>query len=639
MSDWTIQQARDVYNIAHWGGGYFDINDQGHLVAQPDRQTQAQGIDLYDLAAQIKTLGLSLPVLVRFSDILHQRVNTLCEAFVQAMKDDAYQGDFTAVYPIKVNQQRRVIEEILRHGEGRVGLEAGSKPELIAVLALSHAKAPDLTSADTHGGIVVCNGYKDREYIRLALIGKQLGHRVYIVVERFCELEFIIEEARKLNVTPLIGVRVRLASIGAGKWQNTGGEKSKFGLSATQVLRVVNHLRNAGMADSLQLMHFHLGSQIANIHDIQLGMRECARYYAELLKQGANIKCVDVGGGLGVDYDGTRSRNFCSMNYSMQEYANNVVHALYEICTDQKLPHPDIITESGRAMTAHHAMLITNVIDSEQALTQTEIASASSDEPRIIQDLWHGFNMLSGRSAREAYHDAVHWLAEAQVMFTHGVLDLEQRARAEQIYTAICWKVRELLQTGARSQREVLDELNEKLADKYFCNFSLFQSMPDSWAIDQIFPIMPLHRLDELPTRRATLQDITCDSDGRIDFYVDSEGVETSLLLHSIVKDEPYLLGIFLLGAYQEILGDMHNLFGDTDSVHVEMTSDGGYRLAKPLHGDTVETVLNYVHFNADDLLASFRKKIELAELDKKQRDLFFKELTAGLTGYTYLED
>lgn len=629
MADWTIQQARDAYNIAHWGGGYFDVNERGNLVAHPDRKRDGQGIDLYELAAQIKTLGLSLPVLVRFSDILHQRVDTLCSAFASAMKDDAYQGRFTAVYPIKVNQQRRVIEEILKHGGARVGLEAGSKPELMAVLALSNAQS----------GVVVCNGYKDREYIRLALIGKQLGHRVYIVVERFCELELIIEESRKLNIVPLIGVRVRLASIGAGKWQNTGGEKSKFGLSATQVLRVVEHLREEGMLDSLQLMHFHLGSQIANIHDIQLGMRECARYYAELHKQGANINCVDVGGGLGVDYDGTRSRNFCSMNYSVQEYANNVVHALHEICADQHLPYPDVITESGRAMTAHHAMLITNVIDSEQALGKSAIAPAESGEPRIIQDLWQGLNTLSGRSAREAYHDAVHWLSEAQVMFTHGVLTLTQRARAEQIYTAICWKVRELLQAGTASQRDALDELNEKLADKYFCNFSLFQSMPDSWAIDQIFPIMPLHRLNELPTRRATLQDITCDSDGRIDFYVDSEGVETSLLLHPVTQNEPYLLGIFLLGAYQEILGDMHNLFGDTDSVHVEMIADGSYRLVQPLRGDTVETVLNYVHFNADDLLASFRSKIESSDLRKEQRDAYLSELNAGLAGYTYLED
>ncbi len=629
MSDWSIQRSRDLYNIAHWGGGYFDINDQGHLIARPKREANQPGIDIYQLTAEIKAAGLSLPVLVRFSDILHERVNTLCAAFASAMTADKYQGSFSAVYPIKVNQQRRVVEEILKHGQGRVGLEAGSKPELLAVLGQS----------DQDGGVVICNGYKDREYIRLALIGKALGHRVYIVVERFSEVELIVEEAQKLNVTPLIGVRVRLASIGAGKWQNTGGEKSKFGLSSAQVLRVIEYLRTAGMLDALQLLHFHLGSQIANIRDIQLGMRECARYYAELHRQDVMIQCVDVGGGLGVDYDGTRSRNFCSMNYSVQDYADNVVHALYEVCQKHDLPHPHIITESGRAMTAHHAMLITNVIDNEQMVTQAAVVPARADEPQVIQQLWKGLHGLSSLAAVEVYHEAVHGIATAHEMFTQGTLSLAERARAEQIYAAICWKTRELLQTGSRSQREVLDELNEKLADKYFCNFSLFQSLPDSWAIDQIFPIMPLHRLDEVPTRRAALQDITCDSDGRIDLYADGEGVETSLLLHSILPEQPYLLGIFLLGAYQEILGDMHNLFGDTDSVHVELTSDGGHHLVQPLRGDMVEDVLSYVHFDAEDLLASFHKKISAVKLDPKQRATYLEELNAGLRGYTYLED
>lgn len=629
MSDWTIQRSRDLYNIAHWGGGYFDINDQGHVIARPDQQTDQPGIDLYTLVADIKAAGLSLPVLVRFSNILHQRVNTLCDAFAHAMAADKYQSSFTAVYPIKVNQQRRVVEEILKHGQGRVGLEAGSKPELLAVLGHS----------DQDGGVVVCNGYKDREYIRIALIGKALGHRVYIVVERFSEVELIVEEAEKLGVTPLIGVRVRLASIGAGKWQNTGGEKSKFGLSAAQVLRVIEYLRAANMLDALQLLHFHLGSQIANIRDIQLGMRECARYYAELHRQGVTIQCVDVGGGLGVDYDGTRSRNFCSMNYSVQDYANNVVHALHEICAAHDLPQPHIITESGRAMTAHHAMLITNVIDNERMHNQTAVTPVNADEAQIIQTLWKGLQGLSSHSAVEAYHGAVQGLAAAHEQFAQGTISLAERARAEQIYAAICWKVRELLQAGSRTQREILDELNEKLADKYFCNFSLFQSLPDSWAIDQIFPIMPLHRLNEAPTRRATLQDITCDSDGRIDLYADGEGVETSLLLHEILPGEPYLLGIFLLGAYQEILGDMHNLFGDTDSVHVELVYDNGHQLVQPLRGDTVEAVLNYVHFDAEDLLALFHKKISAVKLDPKHRATYLEELSAGLRGYTYLED
>ena len=628
MSDWTIEQAREAYNLKHWGGGYFDINEQGRLIARPGRATQGD-IDLYKLSGEITAAGLKLPVLVRFSDILHQRVDTLCEAFARAMQEESYQGSYTAVYPIKVNQQRHVVEEILKHGGPRVGLEAGSKPELLAVLALS----------SQNGGVVICNGYKDREYLRLALIGRKLGHRVYIVIERLAELELVIEEARALDIKPLLGVRVRLASIGAGKWQNTGGEKSKFGLSAAQVLRVVQRLREAGMLDTLQLLHFHMGSQIANVRDIQLGMHECARYYAELHAQGVALQCVDVGGGLGIDYDGTRSRSFCSMNYSVQEYANNVVHALYEICAVRNLPHPHIITEAGRAMTAHHAMLITNIIDVERAPGENSVTAVREDEPRIIRDLWEGLCSLSSRSAVEVYHDAVHGLTEANEMFTHGVLSLEQRARAEQIYSAICWKVRELLQNGPRAGQEVLDELNEKLADKYFCNFSLFQSMPDAWAIDQIFPIMPLQRLDERPTRRVTLQDMTCDSDGRIDLYVDGEGVETSLPLHPLRADEPYLLGFFLLGAYQEILGDMHNLFGDTDSVHVELRPDGGYELVQPLRGDTVDTVLRYVNFNAEELLQTFRAKIAASTLNTAQREGCLQELQEGLSGYTYLED
>ncbi len=635
MKTWDIAHGREMYSIGHWSGGYFDINQEGHLIARPTRDAQHTGVDLYHLAQEIKQAGLSFPVLVRFSDILRDRVETLCQAFHEVMDEDHYKGQFTAVYPIKVNQQRSVVREILSQRKGQVGLEAGSKPELMAVLALS----------DQNRGVIICNGYKDREYIRLALIGKQLGHRVYIVVEKLSELQLVVEEARNLNIRPLIGVRVRLASIGAGKWQNTGGEKSKFGLSANQVLSVIEYLRKAEMLDTLQLLHCHLGSQIPNIRDIQRGMREVARYYAELNRLGVNLKCVDVGGGLGIDYEGTRSRSFCSINYTVREYAKNVVHALWEVCEEQSLPHPDIITESGRAMTAHHAMLITNVIDIEQVpVLDGANINANDDEPLIIQDLCHTLTSISepassARSAIEAYHDAVHWLSEAQSMYTHGVLSLEQRARAEQLYYATCWKVRELLQPATRMHRELFDELNEKLADKYFCNFSLFQSLPDIWAIDQIFPIVPLHRLDERPTRRATLQDITCDSDGRIDRYVDGEGVESSLPVHSLRDGETYLLGIFLVGAYQEILGDMHNLFGDTDSVNVEMTENGGHCLLQAARGDTVDSVLRFVNFNVDDLLESYRTKIAKADISSAQRRDFLLELEAGLTGYTYLED
>jgi len=627
--EWSIQRARETYNISHWSGGYFNVNEAGHLVAHPHRDETESGIDLFDIAQLLNKSGMSLPVLVRFTNILHDRVDQICNAFSWAMLQEDYQGAYNVVYPIKVNQQRSVVEEIKEHGGKRVGLEAGSKPELMAVIAL----------ADADGGLVICNGYKDREYIRLALIGRQLGLRIYIVVEKLSELELIIEEAKALNVDPLIGVRIRLASISQGNWQNTGGEKSKFGLSAAQVLEMIERLKVAGLTESLQLLHCHLGSQIANIRDIQRGMQEVARYYAELRRIGSNILIVDVGGGLGIDYEGTRSRSYCSMNYTLQEYANNVVHTFREVCANEQLPFPDIISESGRALTAHHAVLLTEVIDSEQVPDIGQPNPIQDDAPQIIKDLSYGLQNISSRSALEVYHDAVHWLSVAQDMYTHGVLSLEERAQAEQIYFATCHKVRPLLQAASRTHRQVLDELNEKLTDKYFCNFSVFQSIPDVWAINQVFPVLPIHRLDEAPSRRAVITDLTCDSDGRIDFYVDKEGVETTLPLHSLRLHEPYILGIFLVGAYQEILGDMHNLFGDTNSVNIEVTTAGSYRLLQPQQGDSVDAVLRYVQFNAEDLLECYRNKIANAGLAADQKRMCLETLEEGLTGYTYLEE
>lgn len=625
----TIKKAREVYNLAHWGNGYFDINDCGHVVVRPDPRGDHPGVDLYELSRRFSAHELTLPVLVRFSGILQHRIDELCSAFAAAREAEDYRGHYTAVYPIKVNQQRSVVDALITHGGPRLGLEAGSKPELLAVLARSR-----------EGSVIVCNGYKDREYIRLALIGKQLGHRVHIVVEKLSELELVIQESRSVGVRPLIGARVRLASISAGKWQNTGGEKSKFGLSAVEMLQLVERLRAEDLLESLQMMHCHMGSQIANIRHIQAGMREAARYYAELRRLGAGVRCINVGGGLGVDYEGTRSRSFCSMNYTVREYANNIVHALHEVCRRHHLPHPDIITESGRALTAHHAVLIANVVDMEPAPGSEPPQAPAADEPQIIQDLWRNLRTLPDRSPLEAYHDAANWLSEVQSMFNLGVIDLRQRACAEQLYFATCWKVRARLQAGTRAHREALDELNEKLADKYFLNFSLFQSTPDHWAIEQVFPIMPLNRLDEPATRRGVLEDVTCDSDGRVDLYVDGEGIGSSLALHSPRDGEPYLLGIFLVGAYQEILGDMHNLFGDTDSVHVEFDANGGYRLEQAQRGDTVDSVLRYVNFDPNDLLKSYRGKISAATwLSAKERESYFSELSAGLTGYTYLED
>ncbi|KHD11120.1 arginine decarboxylase [Candidatus Thiomargarita nelsonii] len=627
-TQWDIAQSRTLYNIEHWSDGYFDINPNGEVIVSPI-PGQAATVNLHELAQSFAAHGLSLPVLVRFPNILHHRVEHISNAFATAMQQQDYHANYTPVYPIKVNQQHQVVKEIM--SVGRVGLEVGSKSEMMAVLALAPAD----------GGIIICNGYKDREYIRLALIGQQIGLCPYLVIEKISELNLIIEESRSLNVTPCLGMRVRLAAIGKGKWQNTGGEKGKFGLSAAQVLEIITLLKEADLLDSLQLMHFHIGSQISNIGDIQGALREAARYYAELRALCVPIQNIDVGGGLGIDYEGTGSRSACSANYSVQEYANNVVHEFGEICNTLDLPQPNIITESGRAMTAHHAVLITNLIDIESAPGIVQPEPASADEPAIIQDLWHGLTHLTQRSALEAYHDAVYWLSEAHTMFTHGLLNVTQRARAEQLYYSTCQQVRSLLQQThphSRACREVVDELNEKLVDKYFCNFSLFQSVPDAWAIDQLFPILPLHRLNECPDRRATLQDLTCDSDGQFQYYVNSDGVDTSLPVHLPTPDAPYLLGIFLVGAYQEILGDMHNLFGDTYSVNVHIKPDGDYELVAPLEGDTVETMLNYVNFETGFLRNTYRKRLQAAPLTVEQRQLYLRELEAGLIGYTYLE-
>ncbi|MCA1799391.1 MAG: biosynthetic arginine decarboxylase [Xanthomonadaceae bacterium] len=624
----TTQEARDTYNISHWGNGYFDVNENGHLIVHPTRNPEDGAVDLHELASNVGKHGLNLPVLLRFGDILHDRINTVCEAFAKARQDYGYQGGYTLVYPIKVNQQRSVVEEIIHHGgNGRVGLEAGSKPELMAVLAMSPP-----------GSTIICNGYKDREYLRLALIGLQLGHRVYIVVEKLSELDMLVREARDIGVDPLIGIRIRLASMGAGKWQTTGGEKSKFGLSATQVLEAVNRLKELGMEQCLQLLHFHLGSQIANIRDIQRGMREAARHFQELTALGVRIRVMDVGGGLGVDYEGTRSRSDCSMNYTVEQYALTVVRTLWEICSEHDIAHPDIITESGRAMTAHHAVLLTNVIDVE-SIPDIVPQQPTEDDPLILNDLWEVYDAIDRKSALEIYHEAHYWAGEGIAMYTHGVLTLEQRARVEQTYYAICQRVRKLLAPASKAHRQVLDELNEKLADKYFLNLSVFQSLPDVWAIDQLFPIIPLHRLHEVPTRRAVLQDLTCDSDGRVEWYVDNEGVEATMPIHGIRPGEPYLLGFFMVGAYQEILGDMHNLFGDTDSVNVELTEDGGYRLVKPEQGDVASDVLRYVHFEPDELLNMYKAKIAAADISDAQRVSHLKELDDGLKGYTYLEE
>jgi len=631
MKNWTIKKSQALYNVDNWGAGYFDINTQGHLQVCPTQEPQ-RAIDTCEVVQAALAEGHRLPLLLRFSDILQHRVQSLCQAFSSAIEAEAYRGGYTAVYPIKVNQQHSVVNELLA-GNEPVGLEAGSKSELMAVLGIS-------AQADQ---TIVCNGYKDREYIRLALIGQKLGHRIYLVIEKPSELEQVLEEAAALDVQPRLGVRVRLASIGEGKWQNTGGEKSKFGLSAAQVLAMLARLREANSLAWLQMLHFHLGSQLANIRDIQRGMQECARYYAELHRLGAMVNCVDVGGGLGVDYEGSHSRRACSMNYSLDSYARHIVHALKEVCEQQSLPHPQIMTESGRAMSAHHAILVTNTINVEQMPADAVIDRPAGDAPVVLQELGQLHCLLAegepgGHAAIEAWHDVRYWLGEAQTLYTRGMLNLEQRATAEALYFSCCRYIRARLSPLQRSHREVLDALNEKLADKYFCNFSLFQSIPDAWGIGQIFPVMPLHRLQETPARRAVIEDITCDSDGRIDYYVEDEGIEASLPLHEWKAGESYLLGIFLVGAYQEILGDMHNLFGDTDSVHVRLT-DNGYRLEQPCRGDRVDDLLRYVHFDPDELEQNYRVKIAAADLPAQEKQDCLDALLSGMSGYSYLQD
>ncbi|WP_234283749.1 MULTISPECIES: biosynthetic arginine decarboxylase [unclassified Halomonas] len=628
------QRARRTWNIDQWGSGYFDVDDSGHALVRPlGSEAEGPALPLAPLVDQLREAGLRLPVLVRFSDILHDRVEQLCEAFDLAMTEEEYAGGYTAVYPIKVNQQRRVVEEILatrERGHGRVGLEAGSKPELLAVLALS-ADGPSL---------IVCNGYKDREYIRLALMGEKLGHRVYLVVEKFSELPLILEEAEHLGVTPRIGLRARLASVGMGKWQDTGGEKSKFGLTAGQMLAVVERLREADSLASLQLVHFHLGSQIANIRDIQVGLRECARFYQSLLALGAPIDTVDVGGGLGIDYEGTRSRSFCSINYSMREYARNVVSAFAQACNEAEIPHPHLISESGRALTAHHAVLIANVIGEERVNDRAPERQAE-DDPQL-DELWRVHDLLGNsvepRELVEAWHDLLQAMSEMHDRFLMGLADITVRAEAEGVYFAACARLRERLDSRNRAHREIVDELAEKLADKLFVNFSLFQSVPDVWGIDQIFPVLPLTGLNREPTRRGVIQDITCDSDGRIDGYVDGQGVETTLPLPEWRDDEERLLGFFLVGAYQEILGDLHNLFGDTDSVDAALDENGDWVLSHAQQGDRVSDVLAYVNFDAKVLRDRLAGQLQESGLSAAEQEHFLDDLSAGLQGYTYLE-
>jgi len=614
------------YALDKWGDGYFHVSEAGRLLVQPDPKRNVT-LDLYEVASEARDAGLHWPVLLRFKDILRHRVRALREAFAETSEQLGFEGGYTAVYPIKVNQQRSVIEEILRGGAGGAGLEAGSKPELLAVL-----------SQIGKGGVVVCNGYKDREYIRLALIGRRMGLRVYIVIEKPSELDLVLAEAERMQVEPLLGVRVRLAAVATGRWQNSGGDKSKFGLSASQLLALVERLREHDALSWLKLLHSHIGSQIPNLRDIGTGLSEVCRYYSELRRLGAGIQVVDVGGGLGIDYEGTGTRHHCSINYGLRDYARAVLGALSRICGEEELPHPEVFTESGRALTAHHAALITNVIGRESAVEAAAPELPGVDAPGSLVALAREYRDSRRHSPLESYREALHLYEELLNDYDEGVIGLRERAMAERLFLAVSQQVQQQLRIGARSHRELLEQLNEKLAERIFVNFSVFQSLPDVWAIDQIFPVVPLHRLNEPAAVRGRVHDLTCDSDGCIDSYVEGDGIEATLALHQD-DGQPYLLGVFLVGAYQEILGDMHNLFGDPNAVNIELTEDGGYRLSEPEHGDTVEEMLRYVHFDPERMLRAYRERLAAAELTPHQAEAYYMELAAGLRGYTYLED
>lgn len=626
------------YHISHWGNGYFSINHQGELEVDPTPE-KSNPMTLSAISQKLEQEGLRQPILIRFPDILEHRVLSLRKAFSKACDNLAYKGEYQAIYPIKVNQQRPVVERIIKGqvkaGFDFVGLEAGSKPELIAVLALvSNASAR-----------IVCNGYKDEGYIRLALMAEKLGHEVFLVIEKPAELDLILREAKRLGVTPRLGVRAKLASIGKGKWQNSGGEKSKFGLSCEQIVRLIQTLREYGYVNCLNLLHFHLGSQLANIRDIQTGLKEAGRIYAELTKMELDIQWLDVGGGLGVDYEGTRSRSYCSMNYSLDEYAKNVVETFYEVCEQAGIKEPGIMTESGRAMTAHHALLLSRVSDMEvnepdlsflnAQDSEQHTESATVFELKAMSDLYQRLQTDFDGSLFELSHDCQHWLENARQGFIDGRIRLQERAQIEALTVQINKKLIERLSPNQPEQRALLDEIKEVQASKLFVNFSLFQSLPDAWGIAQIFPIMPIKKLNQRMDYQAVIQDITCDSDGRINQYVGHDGLENTLTLPEINTNME--LVFCLVGAYQEILGDMHNLFGDTDSVDVSLDESGEIKLEHCIAGDCVRDVLDYVNYDLQLIHSQLQHQVEHGQLDAQEKRDFASTLESSLDAYTYL--
>ena len=630
MKKWTIEDSKELYNINGWGVSYFGINDKGDVYVSPCKNN-AQ-IDLKEVMDELALRDVTPPVLLRFPDILDNRIEKTASCFQQAREEYSYKGENFIIYPIKVNQIQPVVEEIISHGRKfNLGLEAGSKPELHAVIAVQ-------CQSDS---LIICNGYKDQAYIELALLAQKMGKRIFIVVEKLNELETIAKVAKKLNVKPNLGIRIKLASSGSGKWEESGGDASKFGLTSAELLQALDILEQKGMQGCLRLIHFHIGSQITKIRRIQTALREAAQFYINLHKMGYDVEFVDCGGGLGVDYDGTRSSNSeSSVNYSIQEYVNDCIYTFVDAADKNGIRHPNIITESGRSLTAHHSVLVIDVLETASLPEMPEEFEAKPNDHQLVKDLYEIWDNLNPRTMLEDWHDAEQIRDEALELFSHGIVDLKTRAEIERMY----WSVAHEINALAKSMKHVPEELknlDKLLADKYFCNFSLFQSLPDSWAIDQLFPIMPIQRLNERPTRHATLQDITCDSDGKISNFVADGHIKHVLPIHALRKNENNHVGGFLLGADQEILGDMHNLFGDTNAVHISI-KDGKYHIDQIIDGETVEEVLDYVQYHPKKLVRQLEtwvtKSVKEGKISLEEGKEFLGTYRSGLYGYTYLE-
>lgn len=627
---WGIEDSFELYNIRHWSNGYFSIGSQGNLVVHPGGPGSA-AIDLKELVEEVRRRGIPTPLLLRFSEILAARVRELNEAFLSAMREYGYESTYRGVYPIKVNQERYVVERLLAAGrEYHFGLEAGSKPELLAVLGL----------LDDEEALIICNGYKDEEYVEMALLGSRLGRHVVLVVEKFSELELIASVSERVGIPPRLGIRSRLSARGAGHWEASGGDRSKFGLGARGLYQAVEFLRGKGLLERLELLHFHLGSQISSIRNVKEGLREAVRTYCELHKLGAPLGYLDVGGGLGVDYDGSQTNFSSSMNYTLQEYANDIVFGTMELCDADGVPHPILVSESGRALVAHHAVLIVDVLGVGEFSVGSIPETLPEATPAPVRHLFDTYREVSRKNLLEAYHDAVSYRDEVLSLYSLNHLTLSERVVAEDLFWAIALKILKLVRELPEVPEE-LEGLERALADTYYCNFSVFQSTPDSWAIDHLFPIVPIHRLHEEPTRRGVLADITCDSDGKIDRFIDRRDVKQVLELHPL-REEDYFLGIFLVGAYQEILGDLHNLFGDTNTLHVSLGESGGYHIDHVLPGDSVTDVLRYVSYDRDQLVANLRRFGEAAlraqRITLEESRQLLQTYEGGLSGYTYLE-